>query len=160
MTSPAASLRVIVFAAFSLATGLGVVDAVWPLSGLPAGAGAALWWVDFGLLTRPSSYNTEYVFQARHDDAWGDLPMAEWFPARWDGRLRWDRERVEASEEVRRAFLIEACERSGAREVRVLRRRWPRQPGREEQARIGLTEKALGARSCALPPPQDARRTL
>lgn len=160
MSVVAQRLSVPLFCAFALLLGLGQVDAVWPLRAVRAVTGSLLWTVDWTLLGKPGASNVEYSFQSRETGAWVELPMAEWYPARWDGRLRWERERLEESERVRTPFLVAACARSGAREVRLVRRRWPRQPGHAVQTRAGLTEKVLDARSCALPPPDSPRISL
>jgi hypothetical protein len=113
------------------------------------------WFARWKMFTGLSTYHTVPDFQGRSfEDStqlmgeWTSLPMAEWYPARWESGYRWERPAAYNRSNVQVKFLELACERSGATQVRLVLRKWKATLGQREQPIKRYSEKALGVLPC------------
>ena len=124
------------------------------------------WMARWKMFTGLSTYHSVPEFQGRKFDfaqeemsQWTPLPMAEWYPARWESGYRWERPAVYTRRNVRARFLKLACDRSGSDHVRLVKHRWKATLGQREQPRKKYRMDILGGMNCSieLPPHKGIR---
>ena len=115
------------------------------------------WFARWKMFTGLARYHTSAEFQGKFFDedtqlmsGWAHLPMDEWYPARWESGYRWERPAVYKRPNVQVKFLELACERSGAKVVRMLKHRWRATLGQREQPMRKYTVEELGVLDCQL----------
>ena len=120
-----------------------------------------LWPANFHMFTNRSTKHTEPVFEGFFPEpdgdqpaGWRPLPMAEWYPARWESGYRWERPPVYKYSEASVPFLIAACEKSGALATRLVLEKWKARLGRMDQPKRNPTREARRDWDCALKGPK------
>lgn len=96
------------------------------------------WFARWKMFTGLSTYHTVPEFQGREQQGAGDwitLPMAEWYPARWESGYRWERPAVYKRANIQSKFLELACRHADMAEVRMVTHRWKATLGQREQPR-------------------------
>lgn len=116
--------------------------------------GDVFWPVNWAMFTRLSKTHTVMDFEGLIDGRWQALPMAQWYPARWESGYRWERPAVYAYRSLQVAFLAAACQHTDARYVRLVQRSWNKTLGQREQPRGEVREKLLREWDCELPGPR------
>jgi len=113
------------------------------------------WFARWKMFTGLSTYHSVPEFQGVFFDEdtqlmseWTHLPMAEWYPARWESGYRWERPAAYSRPNVQVKFLELACERSGAKAVRMVMHKWKATLGQREQPRRRYSQKELGGIRC------------
>ncbi len=87
--------------------------------------GNIFWASNWKMFTYKSRYHVALVFEGRHQGGeWTELPMHEWYPARWESGYRWDRPAVRRYGQIQEQFLHLACQKSGMDQTRMLAHRW------------------------------------
>ena len=116
------------------------------------------WFARWKMFTGLSTYHTVPEFQGRSIDLetqlmseWVPLPMAEWFPARWESGYRWERPAVYNRANLQVKFLELACDRSGTDEVRMVLHKWKATLGQREQPVRRYSRKNLRTLRCGEP---------
>jgi len=101
------------------------------------------------MFTHPADRHIVIEFQGRTDDEeWLTLPMATWYPARWESGYRWDRPAARRSGQIKEQFLHLACDKSNADETRMVALRWNKTKGRMKQPKRRLRTKVLKTWDC------------
>lgn len=130
--------------------------------------GLNVFWVgNFHMFTGQSTKHSEPVFQGYFPTAdengpagWRDLPMAEWYPARWESGYRWERPPVYKYDSARVPFLVAACQRSGAQSTRIVLDKWSMKLGTMEQPKKNAKRKLIRTWDCDLGGPRHSGRRL
>jgi hypothetical protein len=119
------------------------------------------WASNWRMFTHKARYHVALDFQGRSEDGdWTTLPMARWYPARWESGYRWDRRAVRRSRQIQEQFLHLACERSGMEQTRMVQQRWKKRRGRLEQPRRKVESKVLLTWTCGRRPRAPKGRVL
>ena len=113
------------------------------------------WFARWKMFTGLVTYHTVPEFQGRSLNPatemmgeWESLPMADWYPARWESGYRWERPAVYKRSKIQVKFLELACERSGTDEVRMVLHKWKATLGQREQPFHQYRRKDLDVLQC------------
>jgi hypothetical protein len=115
---------------------------------LTAAIGDIFWMVNWRMFTGFSRSHTAILFYGFDGQTWRELPMEQWYPARWESGYRWERPWVYGSGELIRAFLGAACARSGDQATRMVKKTWHKTLGQAEQPDDDAKLTVLGTLPC------------
>jgi len=123
---------------------------------------ANIYWVsNWKMFTHKARYHTTVAFEGRTEDGeWQDLPMHQWYPARWESGYRWERPAVRRHPQIQAQFLHLACQKSGMDETRLSKIRWKKRMGRMKQPMRNPQSTVLLTWQCGRTPPTPKGRVL
>ena len=123
--------------------------------------GNILWANHWRMFTHKTRYHLSIVYEGRMAGGeWSELPMHEWYPARWESGYRWDRPPVRRTGQIQEQFLHLACQKSGMDQTRMLTHRWKKRWGKMAQPKRKVEVTMLKTWHCGRPPRTPRGRAL